>query len=269
MKAFKIILALVLIAVTGLYCFDRISTALSGENIGPTLSCPEEILEISVADGEAALLAGVTAYDEQDGDLTHKVRILGISKFIEDYTTKVTYVVFDSDNNMTTCSRQMRYTDYHSPTFAITAPLIYPKGASMLLLDRITVTDMLDGDITSSIRVTPIKATSTPEVYTVDIQVTNSMGDTVQLALPVIQRESSMNRADVILSSYLVYIESGSSFHADNYLRSVETPTGWADPADVEISSMVDTAVPGVYMVFYEYRSEKYSGTSILTVVVE
>lgn len=269
MKAFKIILALLLIAVTGLYAFDRVSTALSGENIGPTLSCPEEILEISVADDEAALLAGVTAHDEQDGDLTHKVRILGISKFIEDYTTKVTYVVFDSDNNMATCTRQMRYTDYRSPTFSITSPLIYPRSTAMLLLDRITVTDMLDGDITHSVRVTPIKATSTPEVFTVDLQVTNSMGDTVLLTLPVIQRESSMNRADVILSSYLVYIESGASFYADNYLRSVEVPTGWADPADVEISSNVDTDVPGVYMVFYEYRSEKYSGTSILTVVVE
>lgn len=269
MKAFKIILALILAGVAGLYCFDRVSTASSGRDVGPVISCPAEVLEVSVADGEAALLAGVTASDEQDGDLTYKVRILGISKFIEDYTAKITYAVFDSDNNMSTCSRPLRYTDYRSPVFTITKPLIYAKGASILLLDRLTVTDVIDGDITNSIRVTPIKATSDPEIYTVDIQVTNSMGDTVRITLPVLQQESSLNRAEVTLSSTLVYLTAGSSFNPDNYLRSVTTPKGWADPADVEITGTVDTSVPGVYMVYYEYRSENYSGTSVLTVIVE
>lgn len=269
MKAFKILLALVLAAVAGLYCFDRVSTAASGRDEAPSISCPQEALEVSVAADDAALLAGVTAFDAQDGDLTYKVRILGISKFIEDYTAKITYVVFDSHNNMSTCSRPLRFTDYRSPVFAVKAPLIYPKGASMLLLDRLSVTDVIDGDITDSIRVTPIKATSDPEIYTVDIQVTNSMGDTVRITLPVIQQESSLNRAEVTLSSSLVYLKAGSSFNAGNYLRSVSTPKGWASPADVEITGNVDTNTPGTYMVYYEYRSENYSGTSVLTVVVE
>lgn len=269
MKAFKIILALLLAAVTGLYFFDRGRTAMSGESIGPSITCPEEVLELSVSDGDEAFLAGVSAYDEQDGDLSHRVRILGVSKFIEDYTAKVTYVVFDSDDNMATCSRLFRYTDYVSPTFAVTSPLIYPAGASMLLLDRLKVTDVLDGDITNSLRVTPMRATDDPEIYTINLQVTNSMGDTVQLTLPVIQQESSLNRADVVLSSTLVYLDAGTTFQADNYLRSVSTPAGWADPADVEISGTVNTSTPGTYMVIYEYRSEKYTGTSVLTVVVQ
>lgn len=269
MKAFKIILAVLLAAVVGLYCLDCVRTATSGAGEGPTISCPESVLEVSVSDGEDALLAEVTATDKQDGDLTGNVHILGISKFVEDYTAKITYVVFDSDNNMATCSRPLRYTDYHSPRFSVTEPLIYSKGASILLLDRLSVQDILDGDITDSIRVTPIKATSDPEIYTVDIQVTNSMGDTVQITLPLIQQESSLNRAEVTLSSTLIYLNVGTAFHAENYLRSVTTPKGWADPSDVEITGTVDTATPGTYMVYYEYRSESYSGTSVLTVVVE
>lgn len=269
MKAFKIILALLLAVVTGLYAFDRVTTSASGEGIGPTISCPEEILEVSVFDGEEMLLAGVSASDQQDGDLTHRVRVLGISKFIGDYIARVTYVVFDSDHNMATCSRQLRYTDYVSPTFTISQPLVYAKGATIQLLDRITVTDVIDGDITNSIRVTPVKATSDPEIYTVDIQVTNSMGDTVRLTLPIIQRESSLNRADVHLSSSLVYLSVGASFDPDNYLRSVETPIGFEDPRDVQITNTVDTSTPGSYMVYYVYKSEKYTGTSVLTVIVE
>lgn len=269
MKAFKIILALALAAVTGLYFFSQVRTATSGQNIGPTISCPQETLEVSVSAGEDALLAGVSASDEQDGDLTYKVRILGISKFVEDYTAKITYAVFDSDNNMATCSRPLRFTDYRSPVFTVTTPLVYPKGASIFLLDRLSVTDVIDGDITDSIRVSPIQATSDPEICTVDIQVTNSMGDTVQLTLPVIQQESSLNRAEVVLSSNLIYLSTGSSFDPENYLRSVETPKGWEDPRDVQISGTVDTSVPGTYMVYYAYRSETYSGTSVLTVVVE
>lgn len=269
MKAFKIILALLLAVVVGLFCLDRVRAATSGKEEEPIISCPSETLEVSVSDGEAVLLAGVTASDAQDGDLTGRVRILGISKFVEDYTARITYVVFDSDDNMATCTRPLRYTDYHSPVFQVTQPLIYSKGASILLLDRLKVTDILDGDITNSIRVTPIKATSDPEIYTVDIQVTNSMGDTVQLTLPLIQQESSLNRAEVTLSSTLIYLTAGTAFHGENYLRSVTTPKGWADPADVEITGTVNTSVPGTYMVYYEYRSESCSGTSVLTVVVE
>lgn len=269
MKAFKIILAVLLVAVVGLYCFDRFRTAASGVDEAPTISCPDSVLEVSVSGGEDVLLAEVTATDGQDGDLTGNVHILGISKFVEDYTAKITYVVFDSDHNMATCSRPLRYTDYRSPRFSVNKPLIYAKGASILLLDRLSVEDILDGDITDAIRVTPIKATSDPEIYTVDIQVTNSMGDTVEITLPLIQQESSLNRAEVTLSSTLIYLDAGTSFRAENYLRSVTTPKGWADPADVEISGTVDTTTPGTYMVYYTYRSESYSGTSVLTVVVE
>lgn len=269
MKAFKIILAVLLAAVTALYCLSAVSTSLSGADVGPSISCGSELLELSISDSEELFLSGVTASDAQDGDLTQKVQVLSVSKFTSDYTAKITYVVFDSDGNMATCTRQLRYTDYTSPVFAITEPLIYAKSASVLLLDRIQVTDCLDGDITESVRVSPMVSTSDPEVYTVDIQVTNSMGDTAQISLPIITQESTLNRAEIDLSAYLVYVSAGSTFDPDDYLRSVTTPAGSGALSNVEISSTVSTATPGTYMVYYDYRDASYTGTSILTVVVQ
>lgn len=269
MKAFKIILAALLAAVSALYGFSTLRASLSGQDEGPTISCSGDALEISVSDSSDALLAGVTASDAQDGDLTSKVRVLSISKFITGGTAKITYVVFDSDNNMASLTRELRYTDYVSPTFAITQALIYGQNASIELLDRLQVTDCIDGDITQSIRVSSLKSTSDPEVFTVDIQVTNSMGDSTQITLPIIRQESTLNRAEVRLSEYLVYIQAGSSFDSRSYLSAVATPTGYGYLSDVEISSTVDTSTPGTYYVFYVYRDQDCSGTSILTVVVQ
>lgn len=269
MKLFKILLAVLLVVVAVLYGFSAVRTAMSGEKIGPIITCNSELLEVSVSDGPEALLAGVSASDPQDGDLTERVRVLGISKFTAPGEAKITYVVFDSHNNMKTATRQLRYTDYRSPRFAITEPLIYPQNANIALLDRMLVTDDLDGDITNSVRVSLMKVTSDPEVYTVDVQVTNSLGDTAQLTLPVICRQNTLNRADVKLSSYLLYLDAGSSFDPRSYLTAVATPDGYGFMKDVEITSLVDTDVPGTYMVFYMYRDENCSGSSILTVVVQ
>lgn len=269
MKLFKILLAALLVAVTALYAVSNLRASLSGENVGPTITCASDTVEISVSADDAALLEGVTASDPQDGDLTGKVRVLSISKFITPGVAKITYVVFDSHDNMATLTRQLRYTDYRSPQFSILEPLIYPKNATIALLDRIQVTDALDGDITQRVRVAPMKASSDPEVYTLDIQVTNTMGDTSQITLPVICQESTLNRAEIRLSSYLTYINAGSSFEPRSYLNAVVLPDGYGFMEDVEITNLVDTTTPGTYMVFYMYRDEMYSGISILTVVVQ
>lgn len=269
MKLLKIILAVVLVLVSVLYGITTLRDSRSGKGEGPSIFCASNMLEVPVSAGEAELLAGVTASDPQDGDLTARVQVLSVSKFTTPGTAKITYVVFDKDNNMASFTRQLHYTDYASPTFAITKPLIYGQNATIELLDRLQVTDVIDGDITHAVRVSPKHTTSDPEVYTVDIQVTNSMGDTVRITLPIICQESTLNRAEVRLNSYLTYIQAGSAFDPGAYLMAVETPNGYGYTRDVQISGTVDTVTPGTYQVFYAYRDENCSGTSILTVVVQ
>lgn len=270
MKILKVTLIILLVLVTGLYGVSTLMQQRSGADIGPTITCGTETLEISVGDDESVLFTGVTAVDEQDGDLTGQILIQGISKFITDSTARVTYLVFDSDGNMATTSRYIHYVDYTAPVFEITSPLVYSPSESIALLDRIRATDVIDGDITDSIRVSNLTATSDAEIYTVTLMVTNSMGDTVTVELPIILESNSASRPDVYLREYLVYLKAGSAFNASGYLRAVETPTGeTAKLSDVQITGLVDTKTPGTYMVYYRYYQDAMVGTAVLTVVVE
>ena len=137
MKFLKITLILLLIIVVILYGATMISQLTSGKNVGPEISCSVDVLEISVHDPEAVLLADVTAFDKQDGDLSANVQILSISKLITNNTAKVTYLVFDSHGNMDTLVRPICYTDYSRPVFTIKRPLVYAENETITLLDRL------------------------------------------------------------------------------------------------------------------------------------
>ena len=271
MRLIKNVLILVLLAVTALYAWQRVSTNLTDAKEPPVIECPAEPLVISVADAAETnrLLAGVTASDAQDGDLTNDILVAGVSKLITENTAKITYVVFDSDNNMASATRSVRYTDYHCPRFSLSEPLVYTFSQEILLLDRLQALDVIDGDITNAIRVSQMLATSDSEIYAVDVQVTNSMGDTAWLSLPVILLEGGGDRVEITLSSYLVYLEKGSGFHARNYLESATFAGETLDLENVHISGQVDTNTPGVYQVQYDAAYAGNAGKIILTVVVE
>lgn len=268
MKFIKMILIALLVLVGALYGGTTVNRHLSGVDIPPTVVCDSELIEVSVSDDDAVLLSGVTASDEQDGDLTSRIQIQGVSKLITDNTAKVTYIVFDSHGNAASCTRMIRYTDYAKPHFAVDKPLVYSENEDIKLLDRIRAVDSVDGDLTGSIRVSGLQATSDPEVQTVTVQVTNSMGDTARMDLPIVIHTGLVVRPDVNLTDYLVYVDQGDSFDAEQYLESVETPIGPGDTEDVQISGTVDTSEPGVYYVYYRYLYSVTSGLSVLTVVV-
>ena len=269
MKLLKITLILLLIVLVVLYGDTFISQRLSGKDIGPEISCPEGMLEISVHDPEALLLADVTAFDKQDGELTGKVQILSISKLVTNDTAKVTYLVFDSHGNIDTLVRQIRYTDYSRPVFAIKRPLVYAENEPITLLDRLRVTDVIDGDITELVRVSTLSGTSDSEIYTVSVQVTNSMGDTGRLTLPVVLQKQTAYRPDIRLNTYLTYIRTGEDFRAQNYLTSLNTVEGTVDTSHVQITSTVDTSTPGTYYVYYRYAYNGTVGIAVLPVVVQ
>lgn len=269
MRAIKVLLIIVLVIVSVLYGYTGISQSLSGTDTPPVLTADQDILEVSVKDGEAALYEGIAASDEQDGDLTDKVQISGISKLVGDNTVKVTYIVFDSSDNLATLTRRVRYTDYTVPRFTLSEPLVYYRNESIALLDRLNAHDVIDGDVTDMIRVSAPTITSEEETYMVTCQVTNSMGDTISQLLPVIQYNTTMPRPQVLLKDYLIYLKTGASFSARSYLSGVRTEDGSGSASDVVIEGTVDTGTPGTYMVRYTYPDVNGDGTSILTVVVE
>jgi hypothetical protein len=227
------------------------------------------VLEVSANDDETKLLSGVTAKDAQDGDLTDQIIIGGVSKLISKDTAKVTLLVFDSDHNMGKVVRYIRYTDYHRPEFAITKPLAFSSTKEVSLLERLKAIDVKDGDISDRIRVSTLASTDNSEVYDITIQVTNSMGDTAWLELPVLVQETNPLRPVVELNSYLDYVAEGENFDPSTYLSGLFVAGVEMETTEVDIKNKVDTTKLGTYRVEYSYSSGGITGMAILTVVVQ
>ena len=269
MRTIKIILLIVLVLATALFAVTGIRELRADDKYGPTITCGSDLLEVSVTAGEAELLAGVTAWDDQDGDLSDKIYIQGISKLVDTDTARITYIVFDRHGNLASASRLLHYTDYTSPRFYVTSPLQYPNGAPITLTDRILIVDALEGDITHMVRVSSLNSTMEPEIYTVNLQATNALGDTARITLPVVIYSGNSGRPVITLREYLVYLEAGSHFSPQHYLQDVTSRMDDVSVSDVEITGSVNTAVPGVYYVYYRCSDELGMGIAVLTVVVE
>ena len=269
MKFTRIILVLVFLVVAAVYTIQGMTGRDAAADVPPVLSCDSELLSVSVHDGDSALLAGITATDAQDGDLTDRVLVCGVSRRIDGNTAKITYVVFDSDDNMATLTRQLRYTDYRLPRFSLEEPLIYGSGQSISLLDRLHAQDVVDGDITGAIRTTYTADATAPGIHDLNVQVTNSMGDTAWLTLPVIILADPDDRVDVTLDTYLLYLQQGAGFSAREHLKGASFHGAAVSLENVSISGAVDTGTPGTYQVQYTGTYGSHTGTVILTVVVE
>lgn len=236
----------------------------------PVLTCSSDILEISVNDPDSALLQGVSARDDTDGDLTSQILVKSVSPLITSDTAKVSYIVFDASNNMATVSRTVRYVDYQKPSFSLLRPLVFQIGETVTLKDRLVANDVIDGNISSNIRVISQNISTQYEgTYGITVQVTNSMGDAATLPLKVVISSQATPQL-IFLTDYIVYLETGTTFRPEDYIESVRNSDFTAaNSNDIEIESAVDPQTPGVYDVLYTYTSGSQTYKAYLTVVVE
>ena len=203
----------------------------------------------------------------------------------QDGTVTVTYAAFDSARNVSKKTREVLYSDYESPRFALKQPLMFSQK-NYDLLSLITARDMLDGDITGRIRATALDEISSDfqGTYKVRFQVTNSLGDTVDLVLPVDVYTPGVNEVAMTLTEYLIYLESGDRFNARDYLDELTVgrdiiPLGknLPDTMKLTVSGKVETGVPGIYVINYHLAycpvpqrpEQTYNAYSRLIVVVE
>lgn len=237
---------------------------------GPELQCPEDTLRLSVYDGEEALLQGLTASDVQDGDLTDKIIIASTSYFLEPGVFTVDYVVFDSHHNSAQASRRVEYTDYESPEFCLSQPLVFIRGQNIRYLNYVTASDVLDGDITDKIKVKASDVSNyTAGTYPVLLEVTNSHGDTVEVELSVVVQDRQSAGPQLQLREYLTYVKAGESF--DPYallLPAYDTDGTPIQSEQVSVLGSVDTEQPGSYQIIYSCQGVSGEGRTYLTVVV-
>ena len=119
-----ILFILALIGAAALFLYNYTHEDVSP----PAFRMDSDLVEVSVSDPDSALLQGLSAYDNVDGDLSAQIRIKDISTLINETDVTVTYIVFDAASNYATCTRTARYTDYKPPRFGLTRPMIFkPK----------------------------------------------------------------------------------------------------------------------------------------------
>ncbi len=283
MKRMNTLLLLVLAVAVGLFGCYYLWVHNQLDTVGPEILIEEGILELSVEDPEADLLQGIRAQDDRDGDVTGSILVESIIGINEENLTNVTYAAFDRAGNVTKAERQVRYADYTSPRFEVYASLTFPAGGSDDLLENIGAVDALEGDIRRRVRATLVsdtKGITYEGKHRVELQVTNSLGDTVKTVLPVLVYSPEWYTADVELTNYLIYLKQGASFSPNRYLKSfvfrgepIEIRGAVPSDITVEIENGVRTDVPGVYEVTYVLSMTQndvtHSGIAKLIVIVE
>ena len=242
--------------------------------VPPEIRMDADVITVSAADGDEALLRGVTATDNRDGDITGAVLVDGVSQLTGPNAARVRYIVFDAAENAATASRTVVYSDYEAPRVFILQPLIYNVGDTIALRGRVIARDCLEGNITDRIRISSQDLSNRAAgVYHLTIWVMNKLGDVSTVTVPVIVREDDPAEPVVELKSYLTYLTRGEEFDPKAYFQS------YYDSADsrarnyydhLEVSGEVDTDTPGTYEVAYSAtNSDGLTGQAILTVVVE
>lgn len=270
MKAIKVSLIVLFVLVCAVFTLMKVQLFLSNAKDGPTLSCPETVLDVSVADDRSYYLTGITASDRQDGDLTHRVLISGVSKMLDGHTARVNFLVFDKDNNAAQASRIIHFTDYRSPRFQVNSPLVFASTATAAPLKQISADDCIDSPqaINALMRQSSLRASDRSDVYFTTVMVTNRMGDTASVELPIIIRSNDRLVPVIVLKSQLVYLNRGDKFDARSYIEAVEDNTGALTIYDVAVNNPVDMQTPGTYHVSYTCENSYTASISILTVVV-
>lgn len=265
----------------------NIANRILSDHTPPVITSDSDTISVSVAAEDSELLAGLTATDNKDGDITDSIRISSMSNFTEPGKRTISYAVFDSSNQAATLTRNLEYTDYVSPKIHQTQPLRFSLNEmdDANLAENMTAEDCIDGDITKQIRASFGDVyISTAGSYTITVQVSNSAGDTcsVPVDVTVTDPTDSAEREKYypVLSEYIAYTDAGvpidpAAFliglerNGTQYLFDTDAELMPAGRESVVIAGAVDYNTPGTYTLEYQFaNADGVTAVTKLAVVV-
>lgn len=270
MRFLRIIMVILFVITTAVFAMYYVNQELTKDETLPVITIEEELIEVNFNTTREELLQGVTAFDEKDKDITNKVIIESVSRFIDDGVCKVTYVVSDSDNHVTRATRKIHYKNYESPKFSLSGNLCFSIYEIINLQKIISATDCIDGDITKSIIVTSSDYTkSVAGVFDLEISVSNSKGDTSVINVPLVVEDRSVSAPKIELSEYLIYVEPGEKVDFAKYLVRATDRLENDLTQKVRIETNADLTREGTYGVhYYVEDGNGVQGHTILNVIV-
>ena len=272
MKIAKIITILVFICTVGIWLYGK-EEVKKQDAVPPVINSTIDELHVNAATAaeEAVLKAGLTAFDDKDGDITEHIIVGTISPFKEKGICDVEYVVFDSSNNVGRYERTVYFENYESPELHLSKALVYEVNGKITISDRLTVIDMLEGDISGKIRFSSANlTTSEAGTYRLNVEAKNSYGDTVKYQLPINLVRYNCDQERIQLKDYLVYVEKGDDLAPEKYIEKVINRTGEVERLEnVKITREVDLTKSGTGQICYELlEGEDVVYATYLTVIV-
>ena len=265
----------------------NIANRILSDHTPPVITSDSDTISVSVAAEDSELLAGLTATDNKDGDITDSIRISSMSNFTEPGKRTISYAVFDSSNQAATLTRNLEYTDYVSPKIHQTQPLRFSLNEmdDANLAENMTAEDCIDGDITKQIRASFGDVyISTAGSYTITVQVSNSAGDTCSVPVDVTVTDPTdsdeREKYYPVLSEYIAYTDAGvpidpAAFliglerNGTQYLFDTDAELMPAGRESVVIAGAVDYNTPGTYTLEYQFtNADGVTAVTKLAVVV-
>lgn len=280
MRRLKRLSAALFIISLILLVFHVFKVRILDDRTGPVFHMDNRTVEVSVKDGQEALIKGLTATDARDGDVSDSIIVESVGPFTGAGSRIVSYAAFDSDNHVTHTKREMIYTDYVPSRFHLSRPLSFAMN-TVNILNGVSVMDSIDGDLTRNVRMVSDGEIDTAHVgeYSARLKVTNSAGAISYLPVTVeIYDASVFHRLPLLnLKEYVVYVEKGDYFDEREYLTSIvingtsysitEEEGTYGSPAEAQeeaqrtisydrvyIESEVNTDVIGSYEVLYSFE---------------
>lgn len=211
-------------------------------------------------------MAGVTASDAEDGNLTSSVSVTAndVDTSTEG-TYHVTYSVTDSDGNTTTKTITVTVSSNNAPVITA-ADKTLKKGASFNPMTGVTASDTEDGNVTDKVTVTANDVdTSAVGTYHVTYSVTDSDGNTTTKTITV---TVTSNDAPVIVASDQT-IKKGKAFDVMAGVSASDLEDGDVTGGITVTANDVDTNTVGTYHVTYSVTdSDGNTTTKTITVTI-
>lgn len=175
--------------------------------------------------GKEYVDSGFTAMDDCDGDITDKVSVEGSVNGFEFGEYTLTYKVKDSSENECVINRKVKVADISAPTINLNGDKnIYIKKGEPYVEAGYTANDNVDGDVSSSVKLSGGVDTETTGNYSITYEVSDKAGNVANVSRNVCVYEKQME-ADVIHpGSKVVYLtfDDGPGVHTERLLNILD-----------------------------------------------
>ncbi|PEP90562.1 cell wall anchor protein [Bacillus toyonensis] len=221
-------------------------------------------------------MAGVSATDKEDGDITSKVTVDGSVDTSKPGTYELTYTVLDSKGHtviakQTVTVKQKVETTNEAPVLTVPFTTTLRVGEKFDPMAGVSASDKEDGNLTNKIKYKGNVDTSKPGKYIVEYWVVDSKGVNATATQSVIvkENEETPDMEPKLTVPTRTTINVGDKFNPLSGVKAIDNEDG--DITDkVTVDGSVDASKPGTYELTYTVKdSKEHTVTAKQTVTVK